>query len=182
MLKIGLHIEDPQLLEGLIELLTQAGMSTTGNEREWDCLLFTPPYTGDSCPSLNFLSLPQPLRFMDLLAHLKGLPYSQEITFSHFSLDLREKILKNLKMQTSQRLTEKECQILRFFHQNKGVDLSRDRLLQEIWGYHPETETHTLETHIYRLRQKLEEDPNNPQIILNGKEGYFLEYDRSQLS
>jgi DNA-binding response OmpR family regulator len=105
---------------------------------------------------------------------LENLPYQQEITFSHFSLDLREKNLKNLKTQKTQRLTEKEVQLLRFFHQNKGQDMAKDKLLKEIWGYHPDVETHTLETHIYRLRQKIEEDPNAPDILLNGKEGYLI--------
>jgi DNA-binding response OmpR family regulator len=174
MLKIGLHIHEPYLLAALQELLPQAGICLKENEKEWDCLLFSPPYSGTFRPALNVLSLAQPLRFLDLLPILESLPYSQEITFSHFTLELREKILKNLKTQESHRLTEKECQLLRFFHQNKGEELSKEVLLQEIWGYHPEAETHTLETHIYRLRQKLEEDQNNPQIILNGKQGYIL--------
>lgn len=173
MLKMGLQIQEPFLLEALQELLLQAGICLKDNEKEWDCLLYTPTYGGTFQPSLNFLSLSRPLRFLDLLSLLEGLPYSQEITFAHFSLDLREKVLKNLKTQECQRLTEKECQLLRFFHQNNGVELSKETLLQEIWGYHPEVETHTLETHIYRLRQKIEDDPNNPQIILNGKEGYY---------
>lgn len=174
MLKIGLRIKEAHLQGALTELLPQAGISIRENEKEWDCLLFTPPYLEGSCPSLNFLSLSQPIHFLDLLPLLESLPYCQEITFSHFSLDLREKILKNLTLNSSQRLTEKECHILRFFYQNKGKELSKDTLLQEIWGYHPEAETHTLETHIYRLRQKLEEDSNNPQIIINGKDGYIL--------
>ena len=88
---------------------------------------------------------------------------------------MREKILKNLKTQSLKRLTEKECQLLRFFHQNKGQEITKERLLKEIWDYHPEAETHTLETHIYRLRQKLEEDPNNPEVLLNGKDGYLIQ-------
>jgi len=174
MLKISLHILEPYLLEALQELLPQAGICIKENEKDGDCVLFTPPYTGDFRPSLNFSTLSHPLRFLDLLAVLESLPYSQNIIFSYFSLDLREKILKNLKTQESQRLTEKESQLLRFFHQNSGAELLKETLLQEIWGYHPDAETHTLETHIYRLRQKIEEDPNNPQIILNGKEGYYL--------
>lgn len=174
MLKIGLRIQEVYLLDALKELLPQAGISIKENEKEWACFLFTPPYLKESCPSLNLFSLPLPIRFLDLLSILEGLPYSQEITFSHFSLDLREKILKNLKKEISQRITEKECQLLHFFHQNKGQELSKETLLKEIWSYHPEAETHTLETHIYRLRQKLEEDSNNPQIIVNGKEGYIL--------
>lgn len=174
MLKIGLQIHEPHLLAALQELLPQAGVCLKENEKEWDCLIFIPPYSGNFHPALNILSLTQPLRFLDLLSILENLPYSEDIIFSHFSLDLREKILKNLKTQENQRLTEKECQLLRFFHHNKGLELSKEVLLQEIWGYHPEAETHTLETHIYRLRQKLEEDSMNPQIILNGKEGYVL--------
>jgi hypothetical protein len=174
MLKIGLQIGDLCLQNALTELLPQAGIAIQENEKEWDCLLYTPPYERKACPSLNFLSLAQPVNFLNLLHLLEGLPYCQEITFSHFSLDLREKVLKNLKNNTQQRLTEKEGQLVRFFYQNQGVELSKETLLQEIWGYHPEAETHTLETHIYRLRQKLEEDSNNPQIIVNTKEGYIL--------
>ncbi|MBA3812942.1 MAG: winged helix-turn-helix domain-containing protein [Alphaproteobacteria bacterium] len=174
MLKIDLQIHEPTLLAALQELLPQAGMCIKENEKEADCLLFTPPSVEGCRPALNFLSLSQPLRFLDLLPLLEGLPYSREITFAHFSLDIREKILKNLNTQESQRLTEKESQLLRFFYQHRGADLSKETLLQEIWAYHPDAETHTLETHIYRLRQKVETDPNNPQIILNGREGYVL--------
>lgn len=174
MLKINLHVSEPFLLEALEELLPQAGICIKENEKEADCLVFTPPYSGDFRPALNFLDLARPLRFLDFLAILQALPYTQDITFSYFSLDLREKILKNNNTQESQRLTEKECQLLRFLHQNKGMELLKERILLEIWGYHPHAETHTLETHIYRLRQKVEEDPNNPKIILNGKEGYYL--------
>lgn len=174
MLKIGLRLQDPHLQNALAELLPQAGISIKENEKDWDCLLYTPPYEEGACASLNFLSLAQPLHFLNLLHLLESLPYRQEITFSHFSLDLREKVLKNLKNNTPQRLTEKEGQLLRFFYQNQGIELSKETLLQEIWGYHPDAETHTLETHIYRLRQKLEDDSNHPQIIVNTKEGYIF--------
>lgn len=174
MLKIDLQIHEPILLAALSELLPQAGFCLKENAKDGNCLIFTPPYVEDGRPALDFSSLSQPLRLLDLLSLLEALPYNQEIAFAHFSLDLREKILKNLNTQESQRLTEKECQLLRFFHHHKGEELSKETLLQEIWAYHPNAETHTLETHIYRLRQKVEKDPNNPQIILNGKEGYVL--------
>src|SRR5205823_9594500 len=107
-------------------------------------------------------SLPKPMRYLDLLSHLENLPYSQEITFSHFSIDLREKLLRNNITESVFRLTEKECKLLHFLFQNKGREVSKDKLLTEIWSYHPDAETHTLETHIYRLRQKVEVDPNVP--------------------
>jgi len=174
MLKLGLRINELTLSDAFEELLPQAGICIKDDENECEGVLFTPPHGGSSLPSLDFTSLARPLRFVDLLSLLENLPYRQEIALAHFSLDLREKLLKNLKTQEVQCLTEKEVQLLRFFHQNKGRELSKDKLLQEIWGYHPEAETHTLETHIYRLRQKLEEDPNTPQLLLNGKEGYWL--------
>lgn len=171
-LKLDLQIHESYLLAALQEVLPQAGIHL--QEKGGNCLLFTVSCPEDGRPSLDFLSIMQPLRLLDLLSLLEALPYCQELTFSHYALDVREKILKNLKTQENQRLTEKEYHLLRFFHQHEGDELSKDILLQEIWGYHPDVETHTLETHIYRLRQKLEVDPNNPQIILNGKEGYVL--------
>ncbi|HUX80064.1 MAG TPA: helix-turn-helix domain-containing protein [Alphaproteobacteria bacterium] len=174
MLHIYLQIQDATLREALEELLPQAGIQISEDEKECDALLFTHLAQASALPALNFNSLPRPVRFRELHSHLESLPYSQDITIAHFSLDIREKILKNLKTQEVQRLTEKECQLLRFFHQNKGKDVPKDRLLKEIWQYHPESETHTLETHIYRLRQKLETDPNVPEILLNGKDGYWI--------
>lgn len=175
-LKLDLQIQEPYLLTALQEVLSQAGIHLTerAKEKGGNCLLFTAICENDSRPALDFSSLTQPMRLFDLLSLLEALPYCQELTFAHFSLDLREKILKNLKTQTSQRLTEKECHLLRFFHQHKGDEISKEILLREIWGYHPDAETHTLETHVYRLRQKVEDDPNNPRIILNGKEGYMV--------
>jgi len=174
MLRICLKIQNAVILEALEELLPQAGVCLKTEEVESDGVLCTSSCGEGSKPSLDFSSLLKPMRFTDLLSQVRNFPYCQEISISHFSLDIREKLLKNQKTQVEQRLTEKECQLLRFFHQNKGEELSKDKLLKEIWEYHPDTETHTLETHIYRLRQKLEDDPNNPQILLNGKDGYWM--------
>ncbi|MBS0271359.1 MAG: winged helix-turn-helix transcriptional regulator [Proteobacteria bacterium] len=175
MLNICLRTHNTVLREALKELLPQAGISLEDNLNDCMGFLYTPPFEKETLPSLNFMSLPHPLKLIELVSFLENLPYTQVILFAHFSLDLREKVLKNFKNQEEQRLTEKECQLLRFFHQYRGQELSKEKLLQEIWGYHPDAETHTLETHIYRLRQKLEDDPNIPQILLNGKEGYWIQ-------
>jgi len=174
MLKLNLSIKEPTLLEAFKELLPQAGICIKKDKSECDEVLYTPPFCEDTLPSLDFLSLPRPLRFLDLLSFLENLPYNQALTFSHFSLDLREKTLQNLKTQAAYRLTGKECQLLHFFYKNKGQEVSKDIILQEIWRYHPDAETHTLETHVYRLRQKLEEDPTAPEILLNCKDGYWI--------
>lgn len=72
------------------------------------------------------------------------------------------------------RLTEKERDILLMLHDAGGVPVSRRLLLDRVWGYAGGVETHTLETHIYRLRQKIETDPARPQILLTAGEGYAL--------
>lgn len=71
------------------------------------------------------------------------------------------------------RLTEKEANILKFLHANTGT-VPRQILLHEVWGYSPAVATHTLETHIYRLRKKIEEDPAHAQILLTEEGGYRL--------
>ena len=174
MLTIRLHIQNVVLQEALRELLPQAGIFLAEDEKKAEAILYTFPYVGEGLPSLNCDTFPRPFKLLDLLMCLKNLPYSQAITFSDFVLNLREKTLTHLKTQQEQRLTEKECQLLRLFCLNKGQDLSKEKLMRDVWGYHPDAETHTLETHIYRLRQKLEEDPNVPKILLNGKTGYFI--------
>lgn len=72
------------------------------------------------------------------------------------------------------RLTEKETNILKFLYRaNDGV-VARDVLLNEVWGYNAAVTTHTLETHIYRLRQKVEQDPKNSTLLVTESGGYRL--------
>ncbi len=75
---------------------------------------------------------------------------------------------------TPVKLTEKEVDILCLLAEKKGQIVSRERLLEKVWQYADNVETHTLETHIYRLRQKIENDPAQPAIILTGDSGYYL--------
>ena len=75
---------------------------------------------------------------------------------------------------TKIRLTEKETNILKFLYRAPIPVVPRDMLLQEVWGYNAAVTTHTLETHIYRLRQKIEPDPANVQLLLTETGGYRL--------
>ena len=72
------------------------------------------------------------------------------------------------------RLTEKENDILKFLYQNLKTIVSREILLHEVWGYNSKVTTHTLETHIYRLRQKIEFDPANASFLITETGGYRL--------
>ena len=83
------------------------------------------------------------------------------------------KILESNKNR-SIRLTEKENNILKFLYKNLGNIVSRETLLHEVWGYNSKVTTHTLETHIYRLRQKIEDDPSNACFLITEPGGYKL--------
>jgi DNA-binding response OmpR family regulator len=72
------------------------------------------------------------------------------------------------------RLTEKETNILKFLYRSTEAVVPRDVLLHEVWGYNAGVTTHTLETHIYRLRQKIEPDPSNARLLVTESGGYRL--------
>lgn len=72
------------------------------------------------------------------------------------------------------RLTEKETSILKYLYRSGEKVISRDKLLHEVWGYNAGVTTHTLETHIYRLRQKIEKDPSNAELLVTESGGYKL--------
>lgn len=72
------------------------------------------------------------------------------------------------------RLTDKETAILRYLYRSGEKPVGRDELLREVWGYNAAVTTHTLETHIYRLRQKIEPDAQAPQLLITETGGYRL--------
>jgi DNA-binding response OmpR family regulator len=72
------------------------------------------------------------------------------------------------------RLTEKETNILKYLYRAGEKAVSREELLAEVWGYNAGVTTHTLETHVYRLRQKIEPDPANARLLLTEAGGYRL--------
>ena len=72
------------------------------------------------------------------------------------------------------RLTEKDTNILKYLYRAGEKSVSREELLAEVWGYNAGVTTHTLETHVYRLRQKIEPDPANARLLLTEQGGYKL--------
>ena len=85
--------------------------------------------------------------------------------------------MRLLHDQTNNRrisLTIKEADLLKFLYRLEGRSVSTDVLLHEVWGYSRNAETHTLGTHIYRLRQKMESDPAHPMLLVSVGKGYRL--------
>ena len=122
----------------------------------------------------------KPFRFAVLLAriraHLRQFEVSEDATLQIAGYTFRPSS-KHLIAGTGEklRLTEKETAILRFLYRAGRVVVAREVLLREVWGYNAGVTTHTLETHIYRLRQKIEADPTNAQILVTEAGGYRLD-------
>jgi DNA-binding response OmpR family regulator len=121
----------------------------------------------------------KPFKFGVLLAriraHLRSHEQSENAVFRIGLYEFRpaQKLLLDAK-QKKIRLTEKETSILKYLYRAPGHSASRDELLAEVWGYNAGVTTHTLETHIYRLRQKIEPEPNSARLLLTESGGYRL--------
>ena len=121
----------------------------------------------------------KPFRFAVLLARVRALLRQYEtsedavFTIGPYTFRPSSKLLLNLN-GSKVRLTEKETSILRHLYRAGQQPVPRQTLLQEVWGYNPEVSTHTLETHIYRLRQKIEKDAFVPAILITEVGGYRL--------
>ena len=97
--------------------------------------------------------------------------YQSEIRINKYKLNLNSReISLNKKLI---KLTEKEIDIILFLNENKKP-INIDILQKEVWGYSSELETHTVETHIYRLRKKLKDKFNDEEFILSLKKGYQI--------
>ena len=121
----------------------------------------------------------KPFKFAVLLARIRAQlrqhEASEDAVFNIGPYTFRpsSKLLMNPK-GNKVRLTEKETAILRYLYRAGQRPVSREVLLQEVWGYNSGVTTHTLETHIYRLRQKVERDAANPAILVTEAGGYKL--------
>ena len=73
------------------------------------------------------------------------------------------------------RLTEKEAAILKYLYRADTKPVAREILMQLVWGYESSVSGHALETHIYRLRQKIERDPASAAILITDRGGYRLQ-------
>jgi DNA-binding response OmpR family regulator len=122
--------------------------------------------------------LAKPFRLSALLARLSaylgqhGAAEDRAVRIGPYHFRPSAKLLTT-ESQRKIRLTEKETNILKFLHE-AGRTVPRETLLHEVWGYSPAVTTHTLETHIYRLRRKIEENPGQAKILVTEDGGYRL--------
>jgi DNA-binding response OmpR family regulator len=122
----------------------------------------------------------KPFRLNELVARLRAqwraFDSSEEAVFSlgPFTFHPSKKLLHDPMNDRRIRLTTKEVAILRYLHRSEDRRVDREILLHELWGYSATATTHTLETHIYRLRQKIEPDPRFPALLIFENGGYRL--------
>jgi DNA-binding response OmpR family regulator len=122
----------------------------------------------------------KPFRFAVLLARIRTQLRQHEtsedavFTIGPYTFRPSSKMLLLNPQSSKVRLTEKEISIPRYLYRARQQPVSRETLLQEVWGYNSGVTTHTLETHIYRLRQKIEKDAAAPAILVTETGGYKL--------
>ena len=122
----------------------------------------------------------KPFTFSVLLARvraqLRSFEQTEDATFEIGPYEFRPST-KTLRTKEGKRirLTEKETEILKYLSRAGGKAVARATLLSEVWGYNAAVTTHTLETHIYRLRQKVEPDPGNARLLMTDPGGYRLQ-------
>ena len=125
----------------------------------------------------------KPFRLAELLARLRAqlriFENSEDAVFKIGPFIFRPSAKQLVEPAKNRRirLTEKEAAILKFLYRAGPKPVARQVLLNEVWGYNAAVTTHTLETHIYRLRQKIEPDPSNSRLLLTEGGGYRLNPD-----
>jgi DNA-binding response OmpR family regulator len=112
-----------------------------------------------------------------LRAHLRQHAQSEDAVFTigQYSFRPAAKMLVEADTEKKVRLTEKETAILKYLYRAGQRVIDRETLLHEVWGYNPGVTTHTLETHVYRLRQKIERDPSDAKLLVTETGGYKLQ-------
>ena len=123
--------------------------------------------TIDTFP-LNFFTLIEKINSSLLMQQYD---FQSNINIAGYKLDINSRVISynNNKLK----LTERETQII-LFSKNQNKPINIDILQKEVWGYSKELETHTVETHVYRLRKKLKKSLDDQNFIKSDKKGYFI--------
>jgi DNA-binding response OmpR family regulator len=138
-----------------------------------------------SCAADDTITIAKPFRLSELMACLRTRLKARAqvdaedappiaIRIGPYEFSLKDKALRHGAANLRIRLTEKEAAILAFLHRMGERAVPRRELLTEVWGYNPAVTTHTLETHIYRLRRKIEADPAKACLLITEAGGYRL--------
>lgn len=159
-----------------VKILRKGGFSApiimlTGHDSDSDTIL------GLESGANDYVT--KPFRFAVLLARIRAQLRQHEqsedavFTVGPYTFKPAQKLLINDRGQKI-RLTEKEAAIIKFLYRADRSVVSRELLLQEVWGYNSGVTTHTLETHVYRLRQKIEDNPSRATLLVTESGGYKL--------
>lgn len=172
---LGLELPDLDGRKAVKQLRTQGFRAPiimiTNNDTDCDTILDLETGANDY--------VTKPFRFAVLLARIRAQlrQYEQNedatLHIGPYTFTLRHKLLLD-QCNNKIYLTEKEAAILKCLYYANDKIVSRETLLEQVWGYNENVITHTLETHIYRLRQKIENDPSNAQILMTDQNGYRL--------
>jgi DNA-binding response OmpR family regulator len=134
---------------------------------------------GLDCGANDYIAKPFKLSVLlaRLRAQLRIFENSEDaiLIIGPYSFRPSTKLLQDVAKGRRIRLTEKEASILKFLYRAGTRSVPRQILLNEVWGYNAAVTTHTLETHIYRLRQKIEPDPANARLLVTEGGGYRLD-------
>ena len=159
-----------------VKLLRKSGFKApiimlTGHDTDSDTIL------GLEAGANDYVT--KPFRFAVLLARIRAQlrthEQSEDAVFSvgHYTFKPAQKLMIDGE-GGKVRLTEKETAIVKYLYRAEQKIIGRDELLEQVWGYNSGVTTHTLETHIYRLRQKIEKDPSNARLLVTEGGGYKL--------
>lgn len=130
-----------------------------------------------ACPVLT-VPLTQPLRLGDILREIGRMAaqpvlYIDDMSIGDYIFKPQERALTRADAEDIP-LTDREVDILAYLIRHRAAPVSREELLKNVWQYQQGVDTHTLETHIYRLRQKMEASVESPQLLLTVEGGYTL--------
>ena len=183
MEKLHNHIYDAVLINVSLITSNNSALYIDAKRKNYPLILLYDEVKKEDISNLNRIFekeiiLEKPFRLITLLSHMNDIirKDNKKIPQYHIGNLIFSEEGRYIENQDGIKtpLTEKETKILKYFFQKKGHIISRKKFLEKIWGYGHDITTHTLETHIYRLRQKIEKNTHLSHIIQTTEQGYKM--------